>query len=90
MEALEQAALGVGGEPDRLEERGLVERRASPSDRRVKTLILTLLGIQTRERLSEALYRPPADLLQLDLKSLEALRDELRKLPVNGGALWAV
>ena len=64
-----------------------MERRTSPSDRRVKTLILTLLGIQTRERLSEALYGPPADLLELDMKSLETLRDELRKLPSTGGAL---
>jgi DNA-binding MarR family transcriptional regulator len=74
---------------DRLEERGLVERRTSPSDRRVKTLMLTPLGIRTRERLSEALYAPPADLLDLDMKSLLTLRDELGKLPVTGRSFWS-
>jgi DNA-binding MarR family transcriptional regulator len=73
---------------DRLEERGLVERRASPSDRRVKTLVLTPLGIRTRERLAEALYAPPAELLHLDLASLESLRDELRKLHVPERKFW--
>jgi DNA-binding MarR family transcriptional regulator len=73
---------------DRLEERGLVERRASPADRRVKTLVLTALGIRTRERLAEALYTPPPDLLGMDLASLEALRDELRKLPVPERRFW--
>jgi DNA-binding MarR family transcriptional regulator len=73
---------------DRLEERGLVERRTSPSDRRVKTLMLTPYGIRTRARLSEALYKPPADLLELDRRSLELLRDQLRKLPVNGRSFW--
>src|SRR5437899_8925739 len=38
---------------DRLEERALVERRASPDDRRVKTLVLTPLGIETRRRVAE-------------------------------------
>jgi DNA-binding MarR family transcriptional regulator len=74
---------------DRLEERGLVERRTSPSDRRVKALMLTPFGIETREQLSEALYKPPADLLELDMKSLEALREELRKLPITGRSFWS-
>ena len=74
---------------DRMEERGLVERRTSPTDRRVKTLVLTQLGIDTRRRLAEALYAPPADLLSLDLASLEALRDELRKLPVSERGFWS-
>jgi DNA-binding MarR family transcriptional regulator len=73
---------------DRLEERGLVERRTSPTDRRVKTLVLTPLGIRTRERLAEALYTPPDDLLALDLASLDALRRELRKLPTGERRFW--
>src|SRR5207244_7686400 len=44
---------------DRLEERGLVERKTSPADRRVKTLVLTPRGIRTRNRLLEALQTPP-------------------------------
>jgi DNA-binding MarR family transcriptional regulator len=66
---------------DRLEERGLVERRTPPSDRRVKTVALTPLGIKTRDRLRESFYDPPATLLHLDVTSLESLRNELRKLP---------
>lgn len=66
---------------DRLEERGLVERRTPPSDRRVKTIVLTPLGIRTRERLRESFYEPPAELMNLDLASLQALADALRKLP---------
>ena len=75
---------------DRLEERGLVERRTPPSDRRVKTVVLTPLGITTRDKLRESFYDPPAELLGLDVASLESLRDELRKIPApprhEGGA----
>jgi DNA-binding MarR family transcriptional regulator len=73
---------------DRLEERGLVQRRTSATDRRVKTLALTPFGIDTRRQLAEALYTPPEDLVALDLASLEALRDGLRKLPVPERRLW--
>ena len=66
---------------DRLEERGLVERRALPTDRRVKTIALTPSGIRTRERILEGLYEPPPDLLELDVKSLKSLQRELAKLP---------
>ena len=66
---------------DRLEERGLVERRTPPNDRRVKTVVLTPLGIKIRTRLRESFYDPPDALMDLDVSSLEALRNELRKLP---------
>jgi DNA-binding MarR family transcriptional regulator len=66
---------------DRLEERGFVERRTPPKDRRVKTVVLTPLGIRTRERLREAFYDPPAQLMDLDVRSLEAVSAALRKLP---------
>lgn len=70
---------------DRLEERGLAERRTPPGDRRVKTIVLTPLGIKTRQRLREARYEPPGALLDLDVSSLESLLRELRKLPVPAG-----
>lgn len=70
---------------DRLEERGLVERRTPPSDRRVKTVALTELGIKARDRLRESFYHPPGALLDLDVTSLETLRCELRKLPAPLG-----
>jgi DNA-binding MarR family transcriptional regulator len=66
---------------DRLEEKGLAERRTPPSDRRVKTIVLTPLGIATKERLRASFYDPPAALMDLDVSSLESLRSELRKLP---------
>ena len=39
---------------DRLEERGLVERRPDPSDRRVKLLALTPAGLAMRTRIVQA------------------------------------
>jgi len=63
---------------DRLEERGFVERRSLPSDRRVKTVVLTPEGIRLRERLTEALYEPPPELLALDPARLRALREALQ------------
>ena len=66
---------------DRLEERGLAQRRTPPNDRRVKTVVLTPLGIRTRERLRESFYDPPAALMDLDVSSLKSLQNELRKLP---------
>ena len=75
---------------DRLEERGLAERRTPPNDRRVKTVVLTPLGIAARDRLRESFYDPPAALMDLDVSSLESLRHELGKLPASprgqGGA----
>ena len=67
---------------DRLEERGLAQRQTPPNDRRVKTVVLTPLGIRTRERLRESFYDPPAALMDLDVSSLQSLRNELGQLPV--------
>ena len=65
---------------DRLEERGLVERRTPPNDRRVKTIVLTALGIKTRDRLRESFWDPPQELVDLDVHTLEALDAALKKL----------
>ena len=46
-------ASNVTGIIDRLEDRGLVERRASSDDRRVKTLLVTARG----DEVAEALWR---------------------------------
>lgn len=72
---------------DRLEERGLVERRGSVRDRRVKMVVLTPEGIRVRGRLTEALYAPPAELLALDAERLEALRAALAALPGGEGIM---
>ena len=68
---------------DRLEQRGLVERRPVAGDRRVKKVVLTPLGVETKAALREALYEPPPELLELSLADLEALRDALEKLPAR-------
>jgi DNA-binding MarR family transcriptional regulator len=65
---------------DRLEEKGLVERRPSPTDRRVKAVILTPAGAKTKARLQEHYYDPPDELLQLEREDLERLRDALDRL----------
>ena len=65
---------------DRLEERGFVERRNLPTDRRVKAVALTPLGVETKAKLVEHLYRPPSELLTLDRDSLEGLKDALTKI----------
>ena len=62
---------------DRLEERGLAERRSSPTDRRVKLVVMTPLGRKTRAAIMEGMYEPPPELLRLDRADLQALRDAL-------------
>jgi DNA-binding MarR family transcriptional regulator len=66
---------------DRLEERGLAERRNLPTDRRVRLVVLTRRGATVRERLHEAMAEPPPELLTMDRRDLEALRDAVAKLP---------
>lgn len=65
---------------DRLEEKGLVERRPSPTDRRVKGVVLTEQGAATRKQLREHYEEPPAALLELSAEELRALAGLLTKL----------
>ena len=65
---------------DRLEKRGLAERRPSPTDRRVKIVVLTPRGEKIRSEVMAELYKAPPALLELDRKDLEALRDALEPL----------
>src|SRR5215211_3180540 len=44
---------------DRLEKRGLAERRPLPGDRRVKLVVLTSLGAKTKAALRSDMYQPP-------------------------------
>jgi DNA-binding MarR family transcriptional regulator len=65
---------------DGLEERGLVERRPHPTDRRVKTIVLTSEGRARRDRALELLSEPPSAFASLDRTELRQLRDLLGKL----------
>jgi DNA-binding MarR family transcriptional regulator len=69
---------------DRLEERGLAERRPLSGDRRVKLVVLTRRGAQVKRILMDALFEPPPELLSLDRGDLEAVRDAVAKLPLPG------
>jgi DNA-binding MarR family transcriptional regulator len=64
---------------DRLEERGYVERRSNPSDRRVKLLALTEEGRRVREEIRARLSTPPEALSRLSAAEQRTLRDLLRK-----------
>ena len=66
---------------DRLEKRGLVERRSKPGDRRVKLVVLTPAGAKTRKQLLDGMFEPPPELLALPQKTLEVLRDSLPGRP---------
>ncbi|MEP7060167.1 MAG: MarR family transcriptional regulator [Actinomycetota bacterium] len=66
---------------DRLEDRGLVERKTHPSDRRVKAIALTPRGVEVRQLVLDKLFEPPKELIALDLAGLESLREQLEKLP---------
>jgi DNA-binding MarR family transcriptional regulator len=62
---------------DRLEKRGLVERRAKPGDRRVKLVVLSAAGVKARKQLLDGLFEPPPEVLALPRATLEMLRDSL-------------
>jgi DNA-binding MarR family transcriptional regulator len=64
---------------DRLEERGYVERRTDPRDRRVKLLALTEEGCRVREEIRRRLAVPPEPLTRLSAADQRTLRDLLRK-----------
>ena len=55
-------ASNVTGIVDRMEAGGLIERRPSSKDRRVRAIVLTALGEENREALLNEIYTPPASL----------------------------
>ncbi len=72
-------ASNVTGIADRLEARGLVERRSVGADRRVKTLALTPAGVELRARVADVMSEPPAAIAALSAADQRALRDILRR-----------
>src|SRR5215210_4857701 len=69
----------VTGIVDRLEDRGLVERRSAAHDRRVKMLAVTERGAELRARLAERLDEAPPPLARLSPEDQRALRDIMRR-----------
>jgi len=78
-EALHCDNSNVTGIVDRLEDRGLVERRSAAHDRRVKMLVVTERGTEVRERLAERLDEAPPPLARLAPDDQRALRDIMRR-----------
>ena len=68
---------------DRLERKGLAERRTPPRDRRVKLVFLTPRGARTRDGILRAFYEPPAELRALDRRQLEALAEILERIDIE-------
>ncbi|MBN1207652.1 MAG: MarR family transcriptional regulator [Myxococcaceae bacterium] len=79
-------ASNVTGLVDRLEGRGLVERRNAEHDRRVKLLCLTEAGQEVRRRLMERMAEPPAAISALSSAELRMLRDVMRRAVEKLGA----
>jgi MarR family transcriptional regulator, organic hydroperoxide resistance regulator len=72
-------ASNVTGIADRLEARGLVERRTVGADRRVKTLALTPAGVELRARVFDRMSEPPDAIAALSAEDQRSLRDILRR-----------
>lgn len=70
----------VTGLIDRLEARGLVSRRSSFHDRRVKHVVLTDSGQQLRERMLERVGQPTPGFERLSIAEQRQLADLLRRI----------
>jgi DNA-binding MarR family transcriptional regulator len=79
-ERLKSDPSNVTGLIDRLETRGLVERRPDPADRRIKGLALTSAGARLRERLFARLYSAPPSVAALSERDQRVLRDVLQRV----------
>ena len=68
---------------DSLEERGLVERRILPTDRRVKTVVLTTAGAEAKVKALDTLHQPPPRIARLSRAQQVALRDALAAIDAD-------
>lgn len=73
-------ASNVTGLVDRLESRGLIERRPSPEDRRVKVLALTSSGTRVRTKLQRRMAAAPEQFKRLSPEEQRALARILERL----------
>jgi DNA-binding MarR family transcriptional regulator len=65
---------------DDLEDQGLAERRPHPTDRRVKTVVLTQRGVEAQRRVYDVMSAPPPMFDALTAAEKRQLRDLLVKL----------
>ena len=65
---------------DSLEQVGLAERRPHPTDRRIKTLVLTDKGADARKQVLALLWEPPPAFGALTDEEQATLRDLLEKV----------
>ncbi|MBA2609828.1 MAG: MarR family transcriptional regulator [Actinobacteria bacterium] len=65
---------------DGLEELGLVERRILPTDRRVKTVVITKAGLAAQAKALAVLHKAPESMRALTAAEQRQLRDLLRKV----------
>jgi DNA-binding MarR family transcriptional regulator len=72
-------ASNVTGIVDRLEQRGLIERRPSERDRRVKVLVVTDQGAEVRRALMIRLGEPPQAIAALSPADRKRLAGILRR-----------
>jgi DNA-binding MarR family transcriptional regulator len=72
-------ASNVTGLVDRLEARGLVERRSVEHDRRVKALAVTPAGVEMRRRLIDLMHEPPDWVAALSGEDRDTLREILAR-----------
>jgi DNA-binding MarR family transcriptional regulator len=79
-ETLACDASNVTGLVDRLESRGLVRRRPSAGDRRVKVLDLTPTGLRLRTLLLDRMHAPPPTLKRLSVREQRMLVRILTRL----------
>jgi DNA-binding MarR family transcriptional regulator len=79
-ERLKSDPSNVTGLIDRLEARGLVERRPDSNDRRIKGLALTAAGARLRDRLFARLYSAPPAIAELSERDQRSLREVLQRI----------
>jgi DNA-binding MarR family transcriptional regulator len=65
---------------DGLEEQGLATRQPHPSDRRVRTVVLTEKGAAARETVQQVMWQVPSVFSVLTAAEQRQLRDLVRKL----------
>jgi MarR family transcriptional regulator, organic hydroperoxide resistance regulator len=73
-------ASNVTGIVDRLEARGLIERRPAPADRRVRVLVITPIGRRVRATMLERMAEPPVEITRLSREDQELLAGILARM----------